>query len=85
MGSLGSLLLVRLGWRIVFIVFGSVGLIWALVWYYYFLNQNPTVIDMSRNSSKKEKSVLSKSHKTETIVPWGVLMWEPAVWCVYSF
>ncbi|XP_031574047.1 solute carrier family 17 member 9-like [Actinia tenebrosa] len=80
MGSLGSLMLVHLGWRMVFIIFGLAGLVWTLVWYYYFLNQNPAVIDMS--SSIREKSVLSKHHKTDTIVPWGVLMWEPAVWAV---
>ena len=85
-GSAGSLMLVRFGWRLVFLTCGAYGLVWALIWFYKFMNQNPGVINISNGTNKANKanSPLFKSRKVDPIVPWGTLLSKPAMWCVQA-
>ncbi|KAK3743845.1 hypothetical protein QZH41_011851, partial [Actinostola sp. cb2023] len=81
-GSLGSLMLAHYGWRMVFLVFGSYGLVWAVIFFKYFITRNSAVINMNGGSKKEKTTTLIKTPKTEIIVPWGKIMREPSIWAV---
>ncbi|EDO46529.1 predicted protein [Nematostella vectensis] len=76
-GGLGSLVLARCGWRWVFLSFGSIGLLWAVLWKKIFIDHNsqmnPTY---SPSHTKSEQSSARKN------VPWGKIISEPAIWAV---
>lgn len=80
MGSVGSVMLTRYGWRTVFLLFGSYGLVWAVIFYKRFVNKNLAVINMNGDPKKEKTTTLTKTPKSEIIVPWGKIVREPAIW-----
>uniref|UniRef100_A0A0C9RKY1 Slc17a9 protein n=1 Tax=Fopius arisanus TaxID=64838 RepID=A0A0C9RKY1_9HYME len=72
-GSLGSYLLVKFSWAVVFQVLGSLGLLWTLLLYYQTLNAQRRRTT-SRNSRESSKSL-----------PWRELWSKSPFWsCVFA-
>ncbi|XP_015121653.1 solute carrier family 17 member 9 [Diachasma alloeum] len=73
-GSLGSYLLVKFSWAVVFQVLGSLGLLWTLFLYYQSLTaQRRRIISRSFGESKSKN------------LPWRELWSKPPFWsCVFA-
>ena len=74
-----ALLLVRIGWRHTFELFGVIGVIWAIFFYRWYRDapsEHPSV-------NKAELALLPPPHETAIAhggVPWGVIFSNPNVW-----
>jgi sugar phosphate permease len=71
----------RFSWRVPFVVFGMLGLIWAAVWYWYY-RDTPAE---HKSVSQQELEVITGSlgagaAKGKRQVPWRVILSRPQVW-----
>ena len=78
--ALVGLIIARYGWRPAFLVFGSFGLVWAVVWYWYYRDtpaEHPKVNAAER--ALIQSSVLpvrtARHH-----VPWRRILSSPQIW-----
>lgn len=69
------------GWRMPFYVFGSLGVIWAAIWYYYYRDRpqehsaiNKAELDLI------EKNVPASRAKVAKAVPWRAILTSSNVW-----
>lgn len=61
-----------MGWRSAFYLLGAVGIIWALVWFFYYRDKDEKPILTSGNLSKASHSSL----------PWGVILHSKQFWLI---
>jgi MFS transporter, ACS family, glucarate transporter len=74
-------LIVWLGWRAPFLIFGCVGLFWAALWYWYY-RDTPDEHE-SVNAAEKElihRSLGGPRPKTSRNVPWGSILRSRTLW-----
>lgn len=72
--------IVWMGWRAAFVVFGSVGLIWAVLFYRWYRDdpmQKPEVNQAERDLLKASVVNLESEHAA---VPWGAIFSSGRVW-----
>jgi sugar phosphate permease len=75
------MLMAAWGWRVPFLLFGSFGMIWAVVWFRWYR-------DRPEDHSKVSTSELGwiqqhKPHSSETVhLSWGTLLSESNIWCL---
>ncbi|MBM3811626.1 MAG: MFS transporter [Acidimicrobiia bacterium] len=74
-------LMLSYGWRSPFFLFGSVGLLWAAVWYFYYRDTpeehsgvNKAELDLIHNSLGGPRS------KTSVSVPWKAILSSSTLW-----
>jgi sugar phosphate permease len=88
-GAFTPLLVVTLlhyiAWRNAFAIFGSLGLVWAAFFYWWFRDDphdNPNL-----NAAERELIASSRKLAGHAAVPWGQLISEPRVWllCLQYF
>ena len=80
------LIVARYGWRTAFICCGSLGLIWAAAWYWYYRDtpdEHP-----STNAEERELIRSSLEHargcKNTQTVPWKHIVLSPQIWILCS-
>lgn len=75
-------LMAWLGWRVTFMVFGSLGVIWGAVWFFWY-RDNPTLI---KGISEGELSEIrgNQAAKTKEKVPWGLITRSRQFWLILS-
>jgi sugar phosphate permease len=81
-------IIVSLGWRWVFYIFGAVGILWSLLWYLTYRNMpenhkwvNRTELAYIRGTDEKG-NVKQVDIKKKPTVPWGVLLRSPNMWAI---
>ena len=62
------------GWRAAFYLLGALGIIWAVVWYWYYRNPGET----SQTSLTSQASTTSATSKSS--IDWGLLLRNRQVW-----
>jgi len=77
------------GWRAPFWAFGALGILWALLWYWYYRDTpgehssvNQAELDLIHGAVGKPKTGVRPS------IPWGRIFSSPTVWtlcCMYFF
>jgi MFS transporter, ACS family, glucarate transporter len=75
-------LLVRYGWRTPFVCFGFVGILWSVVWYWYYRNdpeEHP-----STNAAEREIlcSALGSNRGKRKSIPWKFVLSSPQMWII---
>jgi MFS transporter, ACS family, glucarate transporter len=80
--ALVVLIIARWGWRAAFLCCGSLGLIWAAAWFWYYRDTpdehrsvNPGERELIRSSLE-----LSRGAKTTQSVPWKRILASPQMW-----
>src|ERR1700689_1654504 len=80
------LIIARYGWRTAFLCCGSLGLIWAAVWYWYYRNTPDE--HKSVNSGEREQIrsslELARGSKSLQSVPWKRIVRSPQMWILSS-
>lgn len=82
-GALTPLLVVPIqatyGWRVSFYVFGSFGVIWAAVWYWYYRDTPSEMPGMPQSEIEEAGSAPPQRHEP---LPWGVALRSTNLWCI---
>jgi ACS family glucarate transporter-like MFS transporter len=77
-GALAPLLVIpiqsTLGWRASFFIFGAVGIVWCVIWLWWY-RDGQDVVPVSAHGG-------SQSAVRHHEVPWGVLLRSPQVWTI---
>ena len=87
-GALGSVamgfMLESFGWRIAFAVFGSLGLIWAVGFWFWFRDEPDQHASVNQNELSLIRQPIGTSTEQSTDVadPWRSLLLSPATWCI---
>lgn len=69
------------GWRAPFVIFGSLGVIWAAIWFFWY--RDTPEEHLSVNASEREliQSSLGRGSRRATkAVPWRMILREPTLW-----
>jgi MFS transporter, ACS family, glucarate transporter len=78
-------LMVWMGWRNTFYVFGALGIVWAIVWFAWFRDQpglqpGITAEELAEIGGKRGASVFAAHVR----VPWGKLFRSPQLWLIMA-
>jgi predicted MFS family arabinose efflux permease len=76
-----ALVMQLVGWRHAFEIFGCLGVVWAIVFYYWYVNdplQNPK-LDAAERALLRESSKLAAGHSD---VPWRKFLRSQQVWMI---
>ena len=77
-------LMAAYGWRTPFFVFGSLGVMWALVWYFYYRDtpdEHPGVNEAERELIHSAWGGATRQ-KVGGSVPWGKILRSQILWCL---
>jgi sugar phosphate permease len=80
--ALVVLIIVHYGWRAAFLCCGSLGLIWAAVWFWYYRDtpdEHPSVNVQERELIRSSLE-LARGSKSMQIVPWKRILRSPQMW-----
>jgi sugar phosphate permease len=80
--ALVVLIIARYGWRTAFLCCGSLGLIWAAVWYWYYRNtpdEHPSVNAGEREQIRSALELARGSKSTQS-VPWKRILHSRQMW-----
>jgi ACS family glucarate transporter-like MFS transporter len=75
-------LMVWLGWRVTFMIFGSLGIIWGIIWYFWYKDKPSEV----KGISQTELLEIEKNQTTQVKekVPWGIITRSRQFWLILS-
>jgi len=74
-------LMVRYGWRVPFVVFGGVGLLWSAAWYFYYRDTPEEHHGVNAAELEKIHAASGGPRKAVgTAVPWSRILASPVVW-----
>jgi MFS transporter, ACS family, glucarate transporter len=77
--ALVALLIVRFGWRAAFLSFGSLGVVWSAVWFWYYRDNPAAHPDV--NAAERDLIVTSVGpHKGGDGVPWRRILASRQMW-----
>lgn len=77
--ALVALVIVKFGWRAAFVSFGSIGLVWSAVWFWYYRDDPGQHAGV--NAAERELIVTSVGTRKSTDgVPWGPILKSPQMW-----
>ncbi|HTW30588.1 MAG TPA: MFS transporter [Candidatus Sulfotelmatobacter sp.] len=78
--ALVVMLMLRFGWRAPFVLFGILGLFWAVAWYWFF-RDTPSEHHFTNLAERRliEESV-GVRHASAKTVPWRLILLSPSVW-----
>lgn len=79
--ALVVLLIASFGWRSAFVSFGSLGLLWAAVWYWYY--RDTPGEHAAVNSAERElidKSIGAPRSRTTRSIPWRSILSSSTLW-----
>ncbi|MFN8357859.1 MAG: MFS transporter [Spirosomataceae bacterium] len=72
------------GWRGVFYIFGSLGILWAIYWFVWFKDEPREVKGISTeevNLIEAGRSIKKNSH---SLLPWGTVLKNPNLWALMA-
>jgi MFS transporter, ACS family, glucarate transporter len=75
-------LMVRSGWRAPFLLFGTLGLVWAVVWYWYYRDTPKEHASVNRAELELIHGSLGERSRTTRAVPWRAILASSTVWTV---
>lgn len=70
------------GWRGVFYIFGAMGLIWAVGWYFWFRDEPSEVKGITKEEVNFIESGRSIKKVTHSVLPWKVVLKNPNLWAL---
>jgi MFS transporter, ACS family, glucarate transporter len=70
------------GWRGVFYIFGAMGLIWAVGWYFWFRDEPSEVKGITQEEVNFIESGRSIKKVTHSVLPWKVVLKNPNLWAL---
>ncbi len=74
--------MVRYGWRVPFVCFGGLGILWALVWFWYY-RDDPALHPRTNEAERALlRGSLGTSGKTRKAVPWKSILSTPQMWII---
>lgn len=76
---LAALLINSIGWRWTFVVFGSVGLVWAAFFYWWF-RDNPADHPQVNRAEAELIGQRANAGPTHEAIPWALVVRNPSVW-----
>jgi len=74
-----SSLLATVGWRLMFVILGSLGIVWALIWYAVFRDQPREMKGMSRAELNLIEHDLQSQSKTKIKSSWKFILFNPSL------
>jgi sugar phosphate permease len=77
-------LILAFGWRAPFLAFGTLGVVWALAWYWYYRDTPDEHSSLNEGERALIRaSVKTPSRKTQQNVPWKAILSCPNVWTLF--
>ena len=77
--ALVALVIVKFGWRAAFVSFGSIGLVWSAVWFWYYRDDPGQHAGV--NAAERDLIATSVGTRKSTDgVPWGSILKSPQMW-----
>lgn len=70
------------GWRGVFYIFGSLGLVWALGWYFWFKDEPRDMKGISPAEVQEIEAGRSNDGKSHGLLPWKTVLKSPNLWAL---
>ncbi len=70
------------GWRSVFYIFGSLGLVWAVVWWFWFRDEPRDMKGISEEEVKEIEDNRSIKKPSHTLLPWGIVLKNANLWAL---
>lgn len=70
------------GWRGVFFIFGSMGLVWALGWYFWFKDEPRDAKGISEAEVIEIEQGRSKRSSSHALLPWKTVLKNPNLWAL---
>jgi MFS transporter, ACS family, glucarate transporter len=74
------------GWRNVFLIFGAVGFVWSVVWYFWYRNSPAEMKSISKTELSQIES--DKKATEKIVVPWKKILRNKQFWLImgmYTF
>jgi ACS family glucarate transporter-like MFS transporter len=81
---IAGFLLIHFGWRMPFILFGSVGFIAAAAWFFWFRNRPEDHPEVTAEELNRIHAGSSQPHQPSTKVPWAELLVNSRLWCLLA-
>ena len=74
--------LLTFGWRVAFYILGVLGILWVIIWYFWY-RDNPAEV---KGIKKVELDEIQANHeeKKKIIVPWGKILNKKQFWLILS-
>lgn len=75
-----ALMIARWGWRIPFYCFGSLGIVWSVVWFVYY--RNTPAEHKSVNAAELEliRNAIGETRSADSRVPWAKIIGSSQMW-----
>jgi MFS transporter, ACS family, glucarate transporter len=70
------------GWRGVFYIFGTLGLVWAVAWYLWFKDEPRDMKGISAEEVKFIEENRSIKRVAHSLLPWGTVLKNPNLWAL---
>jgi MFS transporter, ACS family, glucarate transporter len=70
------------GWRGVFYIFGSLGLVWAAFWWFWFRDEPREMSNIDPEEVAEIEASRSIKQPTHTLLPWGTVLKNGNLWAL---
>jgi sugar phosphate permease len=75
-------LIVRYSWRMPFVCFGILGILWALVWFWYY-RDDPALHPRTNDAERALlRNSLGSAGKNRKAIPWKFILSSPQMWTI---
>jgi MFS family permease len=81
---LAGFLLFYYGWRTPFVVFGAIGLFWAVAWFYWFRNRPEQHPAITEAELARIREGIPASTASAGKTPWAELLSSTRLWCLLA-
>ncbi len=78
--ALVVLLMLQFGWRMPFVLFGVLGLLWAMAWYWFYRDTPAEHRYINRAERRLIEDSVGVRHARAKAVPWRLILLSPSVW-----
>ena len=78
--ALVVLIMVHFGWRVPFILFGILGLFWAVAWYWYYRDTPADHRFVNAAERHRIENSVGVRHASARAVPWRLILLSPSIW-----
>lgn len=73
-------IIAAMGWRAAFVIFALIGIVWALVWYWYYRDEPQEHKGVNAAELQKIEGALGARQPARKSVPWGQIFGSGQVW-----
>ncbi|HUQ92504.1 MAG TPA: MFS transporter [Bryobacteraceae bacterium] len=81
---IAGFLLLRFGWRMPFVMFGAIGLLGSLAWFYWFRNRPEEHPAVSQAELERIRSERPEQSTPSAGAPWAELLSSTRLWCLLA-